>query len=77
MFHERRIWSITLVAERRELVLVVQTHGALGELVLGDDVTLLDAAVLGVTWEEEEEAFVTRMPFEKVLRKPILRFTTN
>ncbi|TNN74612.1 Arylsulfatase G [Liparis tanakae] len=39
------------------------THGALGELVLGDDVTLLDAAVLGVTWEEEEEAFVTRILF--------------
>lgn len=54
-------WSVTLVAHRRELVLVIQTDGALSELVLWDDLTLLGSTILRVTWkgsEEENKVFV-------------------
>lgn len=47
-----RVWSVTLVADWRELVLVIQTDGALGELVLWDDLTPLGSTILRVTWEE-------------------------
>lgn len=47
------VWSVTLVADWRELVLVVQADGALSELVLGDDLTFLSSTILRVAWEEE------------------------
>lgn len=49
-----RVWSVTLVADRRELILVVQTDGALCELVLWDDLTFLGSTVLRVTWGGKE-----------------------
>lgn len=54
-FVERRVgvWSVTLVADWRELILVIQADGALGELVLRDDLALLGSTILGVTWEEK------------------------
>lgn len=44
------VWSVTRVAEWRELILVIQTDGPLGELMLWDNLTLLGSTILRVTW---------------------------
>ena len=49
-----RVWSVCLVADRRELILVVQTDGALSELMLWDDLTFLGSTVLRVPWGGKE-----------------------
>lgn len=49
------VWSITLVADWRKLVLVIQTDRTLSKFMLGDDLTLLSSTVFRVTWEQEEE----------------------
>lgn len=46
-------WSVTLVAEWRELILVIQADRALSELVLWDDLALLGSSILRVTWGEK------------------------
>lgn len=43
--------SVTLVADWRKLILVIQTDGALSELVLRDDLALLGSTILRVTHE--------------------------
>lgn len=48
---EGRVWSVTLVADWRELVLVIQADRALSELVFWDDLTLLGSTILRVTHE--------------------------
>ncbi len=48
-------WSVTLVADRRELIFVIQTDGALSELVLWDDLTLLGSTILRVTCQRREK----------------------
>lgn len=45
-----RVWSVALVADRRELILVIQADGALGEFVLWDDLPFLGSTILRVTW---------------------------
>lgn len=47
-----KVWSVALVAHRRELILVIQTDRPLGELVLWDYLTFLGPTVLWVTWQE-------------------------
>ena len=46
------VWSVVLVADGRELILVIQTHRPHGELMLRDDLTLLGSTILRVAWEE-------------------------
>lgn len=49
------IWSVILVSNRRELILIIQTNGALSKFVLGDDFTLLGSTVFGVAWKEAKK----------------------
>lgn len=43
--------SVTLVADWRKLIFIIQTDGALSEFVLWDDLTLLGSSVLRVSHE--------------------------
>lgn len=52
LFKTAKVWSVALVAHRGELVLIIQTDGPLGELVLWDYLTFLGSAILWVTWQE-------------------------
>lgn len=49
------IWSVILVSNRRELILIIQTNGALSKFVLGDDFTLLGSTVFRVAWKEAKK----------------------
>lgn len=71
MFHESGVWSVTLVAKWRELILVIQTDRALGELVLWENLTLLGSTILRVTWWEKGGG-KGHERFEK-FKKPLLR----
>ncbi|KAF3853394.1 hypothetical protein F7725_014082 [Dissostichus mawsoni] len=63
---EHTVCRFTLVADWRELVLVVQADGALGELVLRDNVTCLGSTFLRVTWGEKEEEGEYTVPMRVV-----------
>lgn len=54
-------WSVTLVSNRRKLVLVIQTNGALCKFMLRDDFTLVGSTVLGVAWEEAKKRSIFRV----------------
>lgn len=45
-----RVWSVALVADWRELILVIQADGALGKFMLRDDLPFLGSTILRVTW---------------------------
>lgn len=42
----RVVWSVTLFANWRKLILVIQTDGALSKFVFRDDLTLLGPTIL-------------------------------
>lgn len=57
LFKTAKVWSVALVANRGELVLIIQTDGPLGELMLWDYLTSLGSTVLWVTWQEMRGVF--------------------
>lgn len=57
LFKTAKVWSVALVAHRGELVLIIQTDGPLGELMLWDYLTSLGSTVLWVTWQEMRGGF--------------------
>lgn len=52
---QAKVWSVALVADRRELILVIQTDGPDCELVLWDHIALLGSTVLRVTFRKKEK----------------------
>lgn len=55
---QAKVWSVARGADRRELILIIQTDGPDCKLVLWDHVALLGSTVLRVTFQkQEDEAF--------------------
>lgn len=52
---QAKVWSVALVADGRELILIIQTDGPDCELVLWDHITLLGSTVLRVTFQNKRK----------------------
>lgn len=57
-----KVWSVALVADRRELILVIQTDGSDCKLVLWDHITLLGSTVLRVTFKDRRKISLLKTP---------------
>lgn len=56
------VWSVTLFADWRKLILIIQTDGALSKFMFRDDLTLLGSTILRVAWENKEGVCTLLLP---------------